>query len=255
MNTTVNPAIREGPPRAKSVPRSRRVVVRRAVLGLALLAGAAAAVHGAGYRVAGQYLRFTEAARVKGDDAIAASVAGEAARRSDAPDFGPAADRAHADVMAARATVRNLDARIALQRSVIARAKAELAASMAAVAFAREEDVRYRTPTRNGYGTTRRSVQADMLLRQNEAQLERDRAALAAARRRIDVLSAERARAVGKLGRSMAAKHGPRSGLSRNSVAAPVDHPVGARSPGLAESVRSGPRPAPAGASGAGRSD
>ena len=111
-----------------------RNMVRRAALALAFLAGTAAIVHyGHDYWVNGRYLETTDDAYVKADSTIIAPKvsgyiakvlvsdnekvkAGQPLAKIDDRDFKAALNQARADVAAAEASVRNLDAQLALQQ-------------------------------------------------------------------------------------------------------------------------------------------
>src|ERR1700675_3188325 len=102
--------------------------IKRAALALALALGvAAAADFGYGYLTTGRYLESTDDAYVKADSTIISPkvsgyiaqvlvgdnqpvTAGQLLARIDDRDFRAALDSAHADVDAAEAAVRNLDA-------------------------------------------------------------------------------------------------------------------------------------------------
>ena len=114
-----------------------RKTIKRAALSLAVIAGVlAAADFGYRYVTVGQYLETTDDAYVKADyTTVAPKVsgyiadvlvrdnqavkAGQVLARIDDRDFRAALDQARADVEAADAAIRNLDAQIALQQSVI----------------------------------------------------------------------------------------------------------------------------------------
>src|SRR4029077_19462628 len=104
--------------------------LRRIALALALLAGTAAgAYYGHGYWTSGRYLESTDDAYVKADSTIVAPKvsgyiaqvlvgdnqpvkAGQLLARIDDRDFRASLNQANADVSAAEASVRNLDAQI-----------------------------------------------------------------------------------------------------------------------------------------------
>src|SRR6202044_698935 len=135
--------------------------VKRAALALALTLGVAgAADFGYGYLTTGRYLESTDDAYVKADSTIVSPrvsgylaevlvgdnqpvTSGQLLARIDDRDFRIALDQARADVAAAEASVRNLDAQIALQQPVIEQETADIAAAEANLQFAREEHSRY----------------------------------------------------------------------------------------------------------------
>ncbi len=194
--------------------------LRRIALALALLAGTAAgAYYGHGYWTTGRYLESTDDAYVKADSTIISPrisgyiaqvlvgdnqpvKAGQLLARIDDRDFRAALDQAHADVAAAEAAVRNLDAQIALQQPVIEQQTADVTAAEATLKFAQEEQARYDDLMKSGSGTIQRAQQTDAALREKTAQLQHGKSGLQAAERKVDVLTTERAKAVAQLDRT-----------------------------------------------------
>src|SRR6478672_13110379 len=127
---------------SKISPRPSRQAIKRAALALALTLGVAgAADFGYGYLTTGRYLESTDDAYVKADSTIVAPKvsgyiaevlvsdnqpvkAGQVLARIDDRDLRTALDQARADVAASAASIRNLDAQIALQQPVIAQGTA-----------------------------------------------------------------------------------------------------------------------------------
>ncbi|TIR15840.1 MAG: HlyD family secretion protein [Mesorhizobium sp.] len=258
MNVTVNPAILEHPIEAGEVPRSRLQIIKRITIGMGLVAGLTAAVsYGYDYWTVGQYLESTDDAYLKADYTIVAPKtsgyiaevlvedntrvrAGQVLARIDDRDARALLDQAQANVEAAEAALRNLDAQIALQNSVIEQQRANVAATQAKLTFARQENDRYKTLLSSGYGTSQRAQEAVAALGENEAQLQRDRAALAAAGKTIDVLASERGKAHAQADRSRAALRQAQLNLSYTVITAPVDGTVGARSLRVGQYVQAG---------------
>src|SRR4029078_2359616 len=201
------------------IPTSSRGKLRRIALILALLAGTAAgAYYGHGYWTTRRYLEPTDDAYVKADSTIIAPKvsgyigevlvgdnqpvkAGQLLARIDDREFRAALSEAEADVAAAEAAVRNLDAQIALQQPLIEQGTADVAAAEASLKFAQEEQARYDGLMKGGSGTIQRPQQTDAALREKTAQLQHGRSGLLAAERKIDVLTTEGARAAGTLAR------------------------------------------------------
>jgi membrane fusion protein (multidrug efflux system) len=235
-----------------------RAVIKRALLGLGLAAGVAVAGdYGHHYWMVGQYLESTDDAYVKADyTTIAPKVSGyvtevlvednarvrtgQVLARIDDRDFKAALDQARADVAAAEAAVRNLDAQITLQTSVIDQQNANIAATEAALKFAREDHVRYRELKQTGYGTTQRAQQAEATLAEKNAELQRDKAALIAAQKQVDVLTTARAQAEAQRDRSRASERQAELNLSYTTITAPVDGTIGARSLRVGQYVQAG---------------
>jgi membrane fusion protein (multidrug efflux system) len=245
-------------PQPKISLRPSRKAIRRAALALALSLGVAgAADFGHSYLTTGRYLESTDDAYVKADSTIISPKvsgyiaqvlvgdnervkAGQLLARIDDRDFKAALDQASADVAASEATVRNLDAQIALQQPVIAQAKADVAAAEANLEFAQQEQVRYDGLMKTGSGTVQRAQQTDAALRASNAQLQHSKSALLAAQKQVDVLTTDRAKAVAQLDRARAVELQAALNLSYTQITAPVDGTVGARSLRVGQFVQAG---------------
>ncbi len=232
--------------------------IRRAALALAISLGALAAADvGYGYLTTGRYLETTDDAYVKADSTIVAPkvsgtiaqvlvgdnekvVAGQVLARIDDRDFRTALDQARADVAAAEAAIRNLDAQIALQQPVIAQSTADVAAAEANLKFAQEEQARYEDLMKTGSGTVQRAQQTDAALRERTAQVQHGKSGLLAAERKVDVLTTERAKAVAQLQRARAVEAQAALNLSYTTITAPVTGTVGARSLRVGQFVQGG---------------
>jgi membrane fusion protein, multidrug efflux system len=235
----------------------RRIVKRIAggVAALALLAG------GTGYGwywwETGRYVESTNDAYVKADyTTVAPKVsgyisavlvddnqpvkAGQVLARIDDRDFNTALAQAQADVANAEAGIRNLDAQLALQQSVIDQANADIAAAEAALDFAKQDYVRYQNLTKTGYGTVQRSQQADATLRAQTAQLQHNRAVLVAAQQQVEVLRTQRAQAETQVQRDRAVEQQAKLNVGYTTITSPIDGTVGARSLRIGQYVQAG---------------
>jgi membrane fusion protein (multidrug efflux system) len=168
---------------------TKRTILKRAAVVLALLATTAAGGYfGHDYFTVGRYLETTDDAYVKADSTIVApKVSGYIAQvlvsdnervrsghlvaKIDDRDYKAALNQAHADVAAADATVRNLDAQIELQQPLIGQQAAAVEATEAALKFAQEERARYDGLMKSGSGTIQRAQQTDAALREDSAHL------------------------------------------------------------------------------------
>jgi membrane fusion protein, multidrug efflux system len=238
--------------------RPSRQAIKRAALALALGLGvAAAADFGYGYLTTGRYLETTDDAYVKADSTIISPKvsgyiaevlvgdnekveAGQLLARIDDRDFKTALDQAHADVAASEAAVRNLDAQIELQQPVIQQQAAEVDAAEANLKFAQEERSRYDDLMKSGSGTVQRAQQTDAALREKTAQLQQGKSGLDAAKRRVEVLATDRAKAVAQVDHARAVEHQMALNLSYTRITAPVDGTVGARSLRVGQFVQAG---------------
>jgi membrane fusion protein (multidrug efflux system) len=238
--------------------RPSRQAIKRAALALALGLGvAAAADFGYGYLTTGRYLETTDDAYVKADSTIISPKvsgyiaevlvgdnekveAGQLLARIDDRDFKTALDQAHADVAASEAAARNLDAQIELQQPVIQQQAAEVDAAEANLKFAQEERSRYDDLMKSGSGTVQRAQQTDAALREKTAQLQQGKSGFDAAKRRVEVLATDRAKAVAQLDHARAVEHQMALNLSYTRITSPVDGTVGARSLRVGQFVQAG---------------
>jgi len=238
--------------------RPSRAATRRAALALALALGVAGAADlGYGYLTTGRYLETTDDAYVKADSTIIAPKvsgyisevlvadnepvkAGQVLARIDDRDFKTALKQAHADVAAAEASVRNLNAQIELQEPLIQQQAAEVDAAEANLKFAEQERSRYDELMKSGSGTVQRAQQTDAALRAQTAQLQQGKAGLIAANKKIEVLDTERAKAVAQLDHARAVEQQAALNLSYTQITAPVDGTVGARTLRVGQYVQAG---------------
>ncbi|MGX4774096.1 HlyD family secretion protein [Bradyrhizobium guangdongense] len=238
--------------------RPSRRAIRRAAIGLALALGiAVTGDYGYDYLKTGRYLESTDDAYVKADSTIIAPKvsgtiakvlvgdnekvrAGQVLARIDDRDFRAALDQARADVAAAEASVRNLDAQLELQQPVIEQSTADVAAADANLKFAQEERARYDDLMKSGSGTIQRAQQTDAALRASNAQLQHAKSGLVAAQRKVDVLTTQRAQAAAQLDRARAVADQAELNLSYTEITAPVGGTVGARSLRVGQYVQAG---------------
>jgi membrane fusion protein (multidrug efflux system) len=227
-------------------------------LGLSLALGVTAAAYfGYDYFTTGRYLESTDDAYVKADSTIVSPKvsgyiaevlvgdnqpvkSGQLLARIDDRDFKTALNQAHADVAASEAAVRNLDAQISLQQPMIEQESADIAAAEANLQFAKEEQARYDGLMKSGSGTIQRAQQTDAALREKIAQLQHGKSGLLAARRRVDVLTTDRAKAVAQLDHARAVEAQMALNLSYTEITAPVDGTVGARALRVGQFVQAG---------------
>ena len=235
-----------------------RKLVKRAILAAAFLAGAPfVADYGHHYWTVGRFIESTDDAYVKADyTTVAPKVsgyvaavlvgdndavkAGQVLAKIDDRDHQAALSQVKADVKAATAAITNLDAQIELQQSIIGQARATIDASLATLDFARSDAARSQRLITNGVGTQSRAEQSQSLRDQAQAALERDRAALVAAEKKVPVLQTQREQAVAQRERAAAAQHQAELNLSYTQIIAPVDGTVGARTIRVGQFVTSG---------------
>ncbi len=255
MDAMVDPVLAN--PDRTGVKRPRRIV-KAAAFGALLLGALGVTGHyGYEYWTVGRFMESTDDAYVKADfTTIAPKVsgyvtavlvednvtvtAGQVLARIDDRDFRAALDQARADVATAEAAIANIDAQADLQRQVIEQERADLAANRASARFAEQENTRYQTLLKGGYGTAQRAQQAESRLTETQAQLQGRRAGLLAARKRIDVLTTERAKTAAQADRARAALRQAELNLSYTAILAPVDGTVGARALRVGQFVQAG---------------
>ena len=242
---------------ARPKPR-HRINLRQAILGpLGLLALIAAGVYGEHYWKVGRFLESTDDAYVKADFTIVAPKvsgyinevlvednatvkAGAVVARIDPSDFETALAQAQADVASAEADTRNIDAQLVEQQSVIGQAEAAIAADQAAVTFTTEDYNRYHDLTAKHVTSVQDEQRARTALQQAQAELQRDRAGLTAARQRIDVLNTAKAKAETEITRLEAVQKQAELNLGYTTIIAPIDGTVGARSLRVGQYVQAG---------------
>ena len=238
--------------------RPSRKAIKRAALALAAALGVAVlGDFGYGYLTTGRYLESTDDAYVKADSTIIAPrvsgyiarvlvsdnqpvKAGQLMAQIDDRDFRTALGQAKADVDAAEASVRNLDAQISLQHPLIDQETADVTAADANLKFAQEEQTRYDGLMKTGSGTVQRAQQTDAALRSNNAQLQHAKSGLLAAQRKVDVLTTQRAQATAQLDHARAVEQQAELNLSYTEITAPVEGTVGARTLRVGQYVQAG---------------
>jgi membrane fusion protein, multidrug efflux system len=245
-------------PAGRRIAKPSRQSIKRAALGLALLAGTAAAAYfGDDYWTVGRFLESTDDAYVQADyTTIAPKVsgyiaavlvqdnqpvkAGDVLARIDDRDLRTALDQAAADVATGAAEIGNIDAQLQLQHSLIEEARAAILADQAAVTFATEDAQRQHDLMQREVASVRVAQQSQTALRQQAAALQRDQAALAAAQQQIEVLKTARAKAEAQLQHFQAIEAQARLNLGYATITAPVDGTVGARSLRVGQYVQAG---------------
>jgi membrane fusion protein, multidrug efflux system len=221
-------------------------------LGLAL-----AAVWATYYFTSERFVISTDDAYVQADSTIVASRvsgyvsavlveddqpvrAGEVLARIDDREFRAVLDQARADAQAAQAEVDDLQAQLAQQDALIARARANETASAAALELAGLNQVRYRNMAGIGFGSQQQSQEADAQERERSADLARDHAALTMAQQQVHVLRAKLAQAQALEDRSQAIVRRAALDLGYTTIIAPIDGVVGARTVRLGQYVQGG---------------
>jgi membrane fusion protein (multidrug efflux system) len=244
--------------KAKISLKPSRQAIKRAALALAIsLSVAGIADLGYDYLTSWRYQETTDDAYVQADSTIIAPkvsgyiaqvlvqdnqkvAAGQLLARIDDRDFRTALNQAHADVAAAEAAVKNLNAQTELQDSVIQQQAAQVDAVEANLKFAEQERARYDDLMKTGAGTIQRAQQTDAALRAQTAQLQQEKSGLLAARKKVEVLTTQRAQALAQLDHARAVEQQAELNLSYTEITAPVAGTVGARTLRVGQYVQAG---------------
>jgi len=155
--------------------------------------------------------------------------AGQLLALIDDRDLHAAAQAADAQTVVARAQLENARATLERQASVIAQAQANVVAAKAEMAFADHELNRYKHLAGVGAGTVQNAQQAQTRIDQASARLASATAVLAAERKQVEILTAQRDAAEGGLKRAQAALEMASYELSYTRIVAPQDGMVGER--------------------------
>jgi membrane fusion protein (multidrug efflux system) len=123
-----------------------------------------------------------------------------------------------------------VSANVARQPSIIEEQQSAVASAQAKLAFAQADARRYGNLAVTGAGTMQEHQQADATLRQDQALLDGSQASLDAARRQLDVLTAQRSAAEATVRLDRAQLDQARLNLSYTQILAPIDGTVGERS-------------------------
>lgn len=152
--------------------------------------------------------------------------AGDLLIELDPRDFQVAVDSAEADLKSAEATVANIEAQLQEQQAVIGQNEAAMAGDRSTLEFAQQELQRYSSLATTGTGTVERMQQAQSDIGQRQAGLQRDLAALAAAKTHVAVLDTQRQQAKAAVERQKAAVAQARLNLSYTKICATEDGTV-----------------------------
>lgn len=166
--------------------------------------------------------------------------AGELLATIDERDFVVAVNAAKAQVASARASVASLEARLVQQETAIRQAQAAVAADDAALTLARANQLRYRNLASDGAGSLQALQQAEAQLSIQLASHARNEAGLLAARQQVDILEADRERALAALAHAQAVHAAAELKLSYARITAPISGTVGQKSVRVGAFVNAG---------------
>jgi membrane fusion protein, multidrug efflux system len=223
---------------------SRKTMI---VSGAALILAAAVAAFGHYWWTFGRFIESTDDAYVGGDiTVIAPKVSGFISRvavtdnqivhagdvlvQLDDRDYVAARARAIASVAAQEAAVTNLAATRHLQEAVIAQEEAGISAADAEIERTKEDQARYRRLQQLAAVSLQESQKADADYKDAIAAGVKAHAALAAARRQLDVIDSQSQQAKAALEQAKAERQVADLNLSYTELRAPMDGTVGNRS-------------------------
>jgi membrane fusion protein (multidrug efflux system) len=227
--------------------RGTRSVLRISLYATASVgACAAAAITGWLYLTTWQYQQATDDAYVQADIVpIAPQVsgyvnsvrindnqrvrAGDILATIDPRDYQDTLNQATADVAEAEANIDSIAAQLNEQDALIKEAEATVATDQASNVFAQQNNSRFGALAKSGSGSIQEAQQAASQAGSTQATVKRDNAALDAARKQVDTLHAQLAKANATLKHNRAALAAAQLNLDYTILRAPVDGVIGAR--------------------------
>jgi membrane fusion protein (multidrug efflux system) len=156
--------------------------------------------------------------------------AGQELIRIDSADFKAVQDHAEATVQQRQATLASLQARMALQHSLIDQALAELESRRSDAAFDANDAKRYRDLAINKAGSGRDAEKAQTAARTAESAVSAAAAQHSAARKQLSVLDAAISEAQASLAEAQAELSTARLNLGYTVIRAPIEGYIGDRS-------------------------
>ena len=235
-------------PDAGPSTRPARLSRRRLIKGgVALLVAGAGAWYGYQWWTVGRFIESTDDAYVGGDVTVLAPKvsgfiatipvtdnqivrAGDLLVRLDDRDYRTALAKAEAGVAAEKAKLGSNTADRKLQLAMVDQAHAAIEAAVAQVSLTRYAADRYRSLASDQFGSLQRFQQADAEAKKAMAADLQARAALEAARQRLQVIDVARTEIAAALAAAIADRETARLNLSYTELRAPVDGAVGNRS-------------------------
>ena len=166
--------------------------------------------------------------------------AGQLLVRLDARDYQAALDHAQAMAEERQAALTGLEAKSALQQTMIRQAEADLAAKTAHATFAVADAVRYRNLALTGYGTRQNAERTSAVDDEAKAGIKASEAGLAAARQQLAVLDADIAASRAGVAQAKADLETARLNLGYTEIRSPIDGYIGNRAARVGAYVASG---------------
>ncbi len=233
--------------------RPRQALLAAAALGCLALGG----WYGHDYWARGRFMVSTDDAYLQADNVIVspqvsgyiATVlvddnqqvkAGQVLARVDDRTYLAALGSARAGVAAEQAEIDTLGEQVGEQRATIGGLQASVESDQASMVFAQQQFARYSDLARTGAGTIQAEQQATLDIRQRQAGLAHDIAAVSAAIRQVSVLQAELGQARATLDVRRAALQQAELNEGFTTITASVDGTVAARMVRVGQYVQAG---------------
>ena len=140
----------------------------------------------------------------------------------------------------AQAAIATTQAEIAQQQSLIDEAQATVDADKAAETFAEQNNQRFGTLAKEGYGSVQNAQQAASQIAEAKATVAKDAAALEAAQNEVETLNAKLTQAKATLAQTEAVLEQARTQSRLHQLRAPVDGMVGSRTLRVGQYVQPG---------------
>jgi membrane fusion protein (multidrug efflux system) len=140
--------------------------------------------------------------------------------RIDQHDYRVALAQAEAQIAAAKASIRNVDAQLSVQQAQVAASRAQVRQSEAKLMFAQQSSVRYGTLAKEGWSSQQTGELAESNLYQQQAAVATAQSNVKVAQRQVEALKAQRENAVASLKQSRAQRDQAKLNLSYTTVTA-----------------------------------
>jgi len=155
--------------------------------------------------------------------------AGQVLAIIDQSEYRAAVAKAQAGVQQAQAAIATDEAQIAQQQAVIGEARETIDADKASEVYAQQNNQRFGTLAREGFGSVQNAQQAQAQTADSQATVAKDEAALDAAQKQVATLTAELAEGKATLAQNQAMLQQAQIDLGYTTITAPVDGVVGDR--------------------------
>ncbi len=158
----------------------------------------------------------------------------------DTSDIAPRVEQARATVEAKKAAIKNIDAKLSWQHSMIAQARASLTSAQADATRGVKDMARYQRLARRGFAS---SQKLEITRADNDrmtAAVTHARAALEAERGQIGVLESSQSQAEAELKEAQAQLELAQSDLTNAKIVSPIDGVIGNRTVRTGQYVRAG---------------